>query len=184
MTVPRLGSKPLLLSCLLVAGYWCRLWLAYMHVVLLGADLLRMHNNKQYFKEAQSEAGALKILRAATPDEQRQIEELLPHVGQQQRQQDSHDHHTEPPVPGPVAADVSIEFSTLHDLSDGDLCALAAFVATLLLRLRMREEWGQDPVAQPASQHSTVSMGLKSTARVRSDMELLLLWSPGRPATL
>jgi hypothetical protein len=32
------------------AGYWCRLWLAYMHVVLLGTDLLRMHNNKQYFK--------------------------------------------------------------------------------------------------------------------------------------
>lgn len=133
------------------AGYWCRLWLAYMHVVLLGADLLRMHNNKQYFKEAQSEAGALKILRAATPDERCQIEAL-------QQQQP---HPAKAPagslvsavdaVADAVRADVSIEFSTLHDLSDGDLYSLAAFVATLLLRHRMLEELGQDPAAAAAA---------------------------------
>lgn len=144
------------------AGYWCRLWLAYMHVVLLGADLLRMHNNKQYFKEAQSEAGALKILRAATPVEKRQIEEL-----QQHHQQEPHDTSAGvlvsavDAVAEAVRADVSIEFSTLHDLSDGDLYALAAFVATLLLRHRMREEWGQDPVTGAAVQPKPAQVSIR-----------------------
>jgi hypothetical protein len=39
-----------------------------------------------------------------------------------------------------VRADSSIEFSVLQDMSDGDLYALAALVATLLLRFRLDEE--------------------------------------------
>lgn len=57
-------SKRVLAECVgtRCTGYWCRLWLAYNHVVLLAVDLLRMHNNKPFFKDTKCEAGFFKIL--------------------------------------------------------------------------------------------------------------------------
>jgi hypothetical protein len=52
--------------CLAAAGesasYWCCLWLQYMHMVLLGVDLLRMHNNSDIFKADQQEKGFHSLL--------------------------------------------------------------------------------------------------------------------------
>lgn len=39
------------------ASYWCCLWLQYMHMVLLGIDLLRMRNNSDMYKADQQEKG-------------------------------------------------------------------------------------------------------------------------------
>ena len=43
--------------------YFCALWLAYMHMVLVGIDLLRMYNNRQIFSDNKKcEAGFFNIL--------------------------------------------------------------------------------------------------------------------------
>jgi hypothetical protein len=48
--------------------YFCGLWLAYMHMVLVGVDLLRMHNNKEIFADnKRCEAGFFDILRTNKP---------------------------------------------------------------------------------------------------------------------
>lgn len=95
-----------------------------MHMVLLGVDLLRMHNNKPYFKGTQCRAGFLEIL---SPTEQQQ----------QQQKQGQED-----------AGSVHLEFIELHDLSDKDLYSLAALMATLLLHWRMWQEGALPPEVQ------------------------------------
>lgn len=99
------------------AGYWCRLWLAYMHVVLLGVDLLRMHHNKAYFKDIPFPERFLELLGKPLP----------------------------PPLHGCVCKEeppIDEQFMVLYDLSDADLYNLAACVATLLLRYRLWQEGG------------------------------------------
>jgi hypothetical protein len=45
-------------------SFYCSLWLAYMHMVLLGIDLLCMHNNKAVFGQyKQHQAGFFEILK-------------------------------------------------------------------------------------------------------------------------
>lgn len=117
-------------------GYWCRLWLAYMHVVLLAVDLLRMHNNKPYFKDTKCEAGFFKILdKSVAPEVAREpanlSEEFLEHTASVRKSVD---------VLADKASDAPIEFTDLHDASDRDLYTLAALLATLLLKHRMIEE--------------------------------------------
>ena len=54
-------THPYVFTC---AGYWCGLWLAYMHMVLLGVDLLRMYNNRATFDASKQECGFFNMLDA------------------------------------------------------------------------------------------------------------------------
>eukprot|EP00775_Hariotina_reticulata_P004295 gene4295-4547_t len=133
-------------------GYWCHLWLAYMHVVLLAVDLLRMHNNKPYFKDAICEAGALNILAAAS-DAKRP--EGVVFQGPMTYYQDSR--LKEAKTAAAAVSDLSksdklqgdgdIKYATLHYMSDADLYALAAYVATLLLKVMKMQVEGCAPGA-------------------------------------
>lgn len=92
------------------AGYWCRLWLAYMHLVLVGLDLLRMDRNKPYFEGVRFQQGFMDLLRPEG---------------------------NPPGKPKVTPAEVELY---MYDLSDADMYGLAAYVATVLLRWRMWQE--------------------------------------------
>lgn len=144
--------------CCAHSGYWCRLWLAYMHAVLLGIDLLRMHNNKPYFKDSKHAAGFLKILNAEDPQQTASSSKIArqllkqqpaplattPHDQQLLERASTVASATEAmaniEADAAEAAEAAATFSELHDLSDGDTYALAALIATLLLQNRMADE--------------------------------------------
>jgi hypothetical protein len=124
-----------------------------MHAVLLGIDLLRMHNNKPYFKDSKHAAGFLKILDAEDP---RQTASKIARQLLQQQPTAPVTHRTNDELLAQAsivasatvamayfeadAAEATVTFSELHDLSDGGTYALAALIATLLLQNRMGEE--------------------------------------------
>jgi hypothetical protein len=124
-----------------------------MHAVLLGIDLLRMHNNKPYFTDSKHTAGFLKILNAEDPQQtaSKIARQLLkpPPTPLAALTHDQQLLERASTVASATVAMANFEadategaatFSELHDLSDGDTYALAALIATLLLQSRMAEQ--------------------------------------------
>lgn len=90
-----------------------------MHTVLQAVDLLRIHNNKPYFKDFKAHAGFLDIL-GCKEDAGAAAAAAAP------------------AAEGP--ADIAPQYLELYDLHDRDLYNLAALMATLLLHWRMWQE--------------------------------------------
>jgi hypothetical protein len=106
-------------------SFFCTLWLGYMHMVLLGVDLLRMHNNKAVFAQYKlHQAGFFEILGPDTSD-----------AGAEAAARDSLT--IKAAADGRVTAErkppSGLDYSELYMLSQRDLRGVAAILATLLM---------------------------------------------------
>jgi hypothetical protein len=119
-----------------------------------------MHNNMPYFKDTKCTAGFFRILDPQDPDPPLEVKEpaALQAAGpgpgpdpvhlEQQVLKELSTIATAGDSLAKKAEDARTKYNEMHNLSDGDLYSLAAFVATLMLRCRMQDE-GVQAAAPP-----------------------------------
>lgn len=135
-----------------------------------------MHNNKGYFKDTKCEAGFFKIYVPDTSaDTQQQAGTAAPAAQPPSFSQQllTSASTTATAVQDLVAADKArdpaVYHNTLHDMSDKDMYALAAYVATLLLKLRMIEEGALPAPAAGMAVSNWLGLSMKDSGGRKTD---------------